>query len=134
MNSTQPDSLFFKRPDVFYTILVPILLLLPLDYFLLTDNSILPWDQAHYAKTALRVTATLTESPSAFVRTMLNPIPDRMPGLAWIAAPFAPLGSALDNPARGVLLVTLILNNINLLLLPTFFTSMATLLLRTLRR
>ena len=48
---------------------------------------------------------------------MLNPIPDRMPGLAWIAAPFAPLGSALDNPARGVLLVTLILNNINLLLL-----------------
>ena len=117
MNSTQPDSLFFKRPDVFYTILVPILLLLPLDYFLLTDNSILPWDQAHYANTALRVTATLTESPSAFVRTMLNPIPDRMPGLAWIAAPFAPLGSALDNPARGVLLVTLILNNINLLLL-----------------
>ena len=117
MTTPQQQPTFFQMPTALYTLFLPLIVLLPLDYFLLTDNSILPWDQAHYAATALRVTATLTESPTAFARTILNPIPDRMPGLAWIAAPFAPLGSALANPARGVLLVTLILNNINLLLL-----------------
>ena len=85
------------RTAFFLKFLVTALLLIPTIVWITQDRHPFGGDQSQYAKEAVRLYRTLSESPKDWWVQMVTVIGYKPPGIAWIAQFFVPLGAAIGS-------------------------------------
>ena len=85
-----------------------LLLFVPSLVWIESDRSPFPWDQASYGQVSMEMYKAMRGSFGQWGDALLNTLPNRSPGTMWLGQFFIPLGVP-DNPARGFLLCSLLL-------------------------
>jgi 4-amino-4-deoxy-L-arabinose transferase-like glycosyltransferase len=84
------------------------LLLAPSVIWIFRDQSVWPWDQAHYAELSLRIAHAANQGPLAWLSAFITVPPTRAPLLPWLAQITAPLADILGSVERALILINIL--------------------------
>ena len=112
-----PSSLSMPRlPDLFKAVwnyLLMGVLLAPSVLWIARDHSVWPWDQAWYAEVSVDSWFWFTRSPAEWVRTAVDALNMKPPGIVWLGQFFVPLhglfGSIETSLLASILLTQFVL-------------------------
>jgi hypothetical protein len=80
------------------------LFLIPSLYWIATDRSVWPWDQAYYGEVSVNLWFYLSHQPAQWPAAFASAVAFKPPGIAWLGQLFVPIGQLAGSIEFGLML------------------------------